>query len=56
MVTTKFPYGAINDKLVVYVMFNKTRNKYYLVDVSANAYEIEKSIFDELKKKGVEEK
>ena len=45
MIKTIKPYGYVKESLVQ--CYFESMHKYYLKDISANIYEIEKSIFEE---------
>lgn len=56
MVATKYPYGAIDERLVAFIMFQDATKKYFIFDTGGNRIEVEQTVYQNLKEKGVREK
>lgn len=53
MVATINPYGAISEKLIAFVVAHKN-GKFYAIDKCSSVMEIEKTVYENLIMKGVE--
>lgn len=54
MVATKFPYGAISENYIAYLMPSRKDGKCYIIIKGGSIVEIEPTVYHDLEKKGVQ--
>ena len=53
MIATKFPYGAIHENWILYLLPPTKDGKFYIIDKFTSTIEVDSNIYNLLKEKGV---